>query len=424
MPRKPQGMHATKYLVALSLLAAGVSCEHEIRGELPVVPVPTENPVTEAKRVLGKILFWDEQLSSDDTVACGTCHRPASGGADPRTGINPGRVKGSIDDVIGSPGIVSLDSDGKPVEHPVFGFEPQVSARTSPSNFGALWAGELFWDGRAGPAVVDPLAGDTVIASGGALENQALEALANPAEMAKTGRSWAELTARLVQVRPLALATNLPSDVRNALAERPTYAELFDAAFGNDRMSPVQIAFAIASYERTLVADQAPWDRYRAGDGTALTAQELSGWESFQHLHCTACHVPPLFTNNDFMNVGLRSAEFDAGRQIVSRAPEDSGDVKVPSLRNAGLRPRLSHTGEFATLSAALRFYVNTAPFAERDDIPGIGPYTFSFDFPTQESLRAFIGNALTDPRVAAEAFPFDRPTLRSERPAAGTAQD
>ena len=54
------------------------------RAELPPVPVPAENPITEPKRVLGKILFWDEQLSSDNSVACGTCHRPAWGGADAR----------------------------------------------------------------------------------------------------------------------------------------------------------------------------------------------------------------------------------------------------------------------------------------------------------------------------------------------------
>jgi len=44
-------------------------------------PESFENPVTEQKRVLGKILFWEEQLSSDDTVACGTCHIPAAGGS-------------------------------------------------------------------------------------------------------------------------------------------------------------------------------------------------------------------------------------------------------------------------------------------------------------------------------------------------------
>src|SRR5690606_8183560 len=112
---------------------------------LPPVPVPAENPITEPKRVLGKILFWDEQLSSDDSIACGTCHLPASGGADPRVGRHPGIDPGTIDDVLGSPGIVSLDARGRPVEHPLFGFEPQVTARAAPSSFGGLWADELFW---------------------------------------------------------------------------------------------------------------------------------------------------------------------------------------------------------------------------------------------------------------------------------------
>src|SRR5690606_9132005 len=62
-------------------------------GALPPVPEPAENPTTEEKRVLGKILFWDEQLATDDSVACGTCHRPGSGGADPRVGFYPGTDK-------------------------------------------------------------------------------------------------------------------------------------------------------------------------------------------------------------------------------------------------------------------------------------------------------------------------------------------
>ena len=72
---------------------------------LPPVPVPNENPLTEAKRVLGKFLFWDEQLSSDNTVACGTCHIPANGGADsraPNLSIHPGAnsIFGDADDVV------------------------------------------------------------------------------------------------------------------------------------------------------------------------------------------------------------------------------------------------------------------------------------------------------------------------------------
>lgn len=408
-------MGVSRSLLLIPALAVLVACEAPVRGSLPSVPVPEQNPVTEPKRLLGKVLFWDEQLSSDDSVACGTCHRPASGGADPRAGINPGRLPGTIDDVVGSPGIVRLDGAGQPVEDPVFGFGVQVSARTSPSNFGALWASELFWDGRAGPAFVDPLTGETVIRTGGALEAQALDSLSNPAEMAKSGRRWDELTDKLKDARPLALASDLPADVRKGLAREPAYPALFEAAFGSPGITPVRIAFAIASYERTLVADQTPWDLYRAGDETALTTQQLAGWKNFQDLHCAACHVPPLFTNNDFLNIGLRDVRYDAGREAVTHAMEDAGDIKVPSLRNVGLRPRFMHTGEQTTLTSALRFYIDTAPFEGRDAIPGVGPYTFSFDLITQESLRVFLAETLTDPRVAAEEFPFDRPTLASE---------
>src|SRR5262245_66193908 len=114
--RKGQGFLLALALVASQPLAAG----------LPPVPVPVENPITEQKRVLGKILFWDEQLSSDGSVACGTCHRPAAGGADPRAGRHPGIDKGTIDDVMGSPGIASLDRDGKPPPPPLFGARPAV----------------------------------------------------------------------------------------------------------------------------------------------------------------------------------------------------------------------------------------------------------------------------------------------------------
>ncbi len=64
----------------------GLICLMQIATAQLVTPPPEspENPITEQKSVLGKILFWDEQLSSDDTVACGTCHIPAAGGADPR----------------------------------------------------------------------------------------------------------------------------------------------------------------------------------------------------------------------------------------------------------------------------------------------------------------------------------------------------
>lgn len=407
--------------VALMVALAAGACA-PLSAAVPPVPVPLENPITEPKRVLGKILFWDEQLSSDGSVACGTCHRPAVGGADPRTARHPGVDKGTIDDVHGSPGIVALGRDGKPLSHPVFGDQPQVTERLAPSNFTALWAEELFWDGRAHSGLEDPVTGKVAIAHGGALENQTLIALMNPAEMAKAGRTWAELVTDVQRARPLALATELPPDTAAAIVKSPTYHALFTAAFGNATITPVRIAFAIATYQRTLVSDRTAWDRFDAGDASALSSRALYGWRAFQNFHCNACHTPPLFTNNEFFQVGLRRADFDRGRENVTHDPEDAGEMKVPSLRNVALRPRLMHTGEFTNLGAAIRFYVNTLALPERDGIPGAGLYTFNMSQIDESDLREFIATALTDPRVRDETFPFDRPVLHSERLVAGAS--
>jgi cytochrome c peroxidase len=383
---------------------------------LPPVPVPAENPVTEPKRVLGKMLFWDEQLSSDSSIACGTCHRPAQGGADPRVGRNPGVDKGTIDDVLGSPGIVTLDRDGRPIPNPRFGTGPQITPRAAPSNFGALWANEVFWDGRAGSRVTDPLTGATAVASGGALENQVLSALVASGEMAKRDRSWADVIETVERASPLALASNLPKDVEVARAARATYPALFEAAFGDSTVTPIRIAFAIATYERTLVSDQTPWDRYEAGDASAISGRALYGWRALQAFHCTACHTPPLFTNNQFFEIGVRRAALDLGRELVTHDPADAGDMKVPTLRNAALLPRLMHTGGFGNLGAAIAFYISSPALPERDGIPGFGLYTFNMSQIDVADMREFIEHALVDPRVRDETFPFDRPMLRSER--------
>ncbi len=57
-------------------------CSNGARAQLPPPPVPPQNPITEAKRVLGKMLFWDTQLSSDNSVSCGTCHAVAVPGCE------------------------------------------------------------------------------------------------------------------------------------------------------------------------------------------------------------------------------------------------------------------------------------------------------------------------------------------------------
>jgi cytochrome c peroxidase len=403
-------------VAALLSLGAGAAS-----AALPPVPVPAENPITEPKRVLGKILFWDEQLSSDNTVACGTCHRPGKGGGDPREGANPGKDGkfGTEDDTFGSPGVAHMDRRGMVARHALFGLKPQIGGRTAPSNFGNIWSPTQFWDGRAGPRVIDPDTGRMVIASGGALENQALGPLQNPAEMAKDQRGWADVTAKLQHARPLALASNIPPDMRAALDAHPRYDGLFTAAFGDPKITTVRIAMAIATYERTLVPDQTPYD-LGARPGQPMDPGIQQGLLWMDTAHCTVCHKPPLFTDNLFHNIGVRRAYEDNGRQGVTGDLAQAGAMKTPTLRNAALRASFMHTGEFHTLSEVLNHYAT--PKADADPLPGTGQeYKLRMDDSVRARIIDFMTDALTDPRVAAETFPFDRPTLRSERTAEGS---
>jgi cytochrome c peroxidase len=403
---------------------------------LPPVPVPPENPITEQKRVLGKMLFWDEQLSTSNVVSCGTCHVPARGGADNRIARNPGidLLLNTPDDILGSAGVIRSDSANEFERDPVFALRPQITNRAANSNINSGYATDLFWDGRARSTFTDPQTGLVAIANGGALESQAVAPPTNTIEMAHAGVDWTMVSAKLRTVQPLALSTNIPADVRDALASEPNYPELFRRAFGDDQINARRIAFAIATYQRTLIADQTPWDRFQAGEVNAMSPQQQQGWTLFQQngpgqARCNACHTAPLFTTvnplgQSFRNIGLRPIAEDTGRQIVTGNPGDAGRFKIPSLRNVGLKTTFMHNGMFQVIGPntgipdVLRFYAR-APGAPTQFPQNLDPIIPTIGLPPQNAgpIADFITNALTDPRVANQTFPFDRPTLFVDRP-------
>jgi cytochrome c peroxidase len=384
-------------------------------GVLPPVPAPSQNPVTAEKAVLGKILFWDEQLSSDDAMSCGTCHLPQSNGADPRFGTHPGfdGIFGTIDDPLASPGVVHLDANRHFDPVAAFGLDVQVTGRTAPAAFTSQWSPEQFWDGRAGSRFVEPESGRLSIPVGGSLEAQAVGPIMSTVEMGHDGRTWSEVAQKLSSARPLALATNLPPDVLAALAQDPTYPALFARAFGSTQITAERIGFALATYERTLVADQTPWDRHHQGDPTAMTVSQRQGFQRFRQHQCDACHTPPLFTDHTYRVLGVRPWVEDPGRMDVTQNLADRGAFKVPSLRNTGLKPSYMHNGSMTNLVQVLDFYDHQIPsFPENQD-----PLYAAMSIPAADKtlMLDFLQNALTDPRVAAGLPPFDRPTLRSE---------
>ncbi len=413
--------------VLLSLVGAATLSTAARAQSLGPPPVPPENPITEAKRILGKALFWDEQLSSDNTMACGTCHIPSAGGSDPRVDMgsrHPGLdgVYGGDDDRFASAGVRRHLAGGDAAPDATFGFEAQVTGRRSPTNIGSAFFDELFWDGRATSEFVDPETGLVSIASGGALESQSLGPIISFVEMADEGRTWDDVRTKLENAKPLALATDLNPDLVAALAASPDYPALFATAFGDPAITAERIAYALGTYQRTLHPDQTPWDLYEAGQTSALTNAQRNGLNAFSSSFnkCSECHTPPLFSDGSYRNLGLRDIAEDNGRQGVTGNFDDRGRFKVPTLRNVALRPRFFHHGDpnWSSLFLSVFIYNQGAGFFLDNKDPILSSVFFSPS--TASSIATFL-EALTDPRVAAELPPFDRPTLRSELGPAAT---
>ena len=423
----------------LFLLGAHVACllgsaDTGLRAQLPPAPVPVENPLTPQKALLGKILFWEEQLSSDDTMACASCHQPEHGGSDgrvrrPNQPVNPGAdgLVGTADDIRGSLGVVHRNAAGDFAPVPTFGLQTQVTGRSSNSAVGAAHHAELFWDGRASTVFTDPETQTVAIAFGGALESQSLGPILSTVEMGHDGRTWNDVRAKLQRIEPLRLATNITPDIAAGLAAHPTYPALFASAFGDSAITARRIAFALASYQRTLNPDQTPWDRFMAGNAAAMTPQQVQGWNLFQgNGRCGLCHTPPFFSDDFYHNLGIRPWQEDPGRMNVSQAMPDRGAFKTPSLRNAGLRPAMLHDGSMPALGdpagatnphSMVNLYL-AGGGSFRDNLS-------TFLVPLNQNgvslndmllIEDFVQNALTDPRVAQGLPPFDHPMLRGSR--------
>lgn len=388
--------------------------------EPPVAP--TGNPVTAAKAYLGKALFWDEQMSSTRTVSCGTCHRPAAGGSDPRTGSQfPGSrhpgfdlMFGTPDDVFGSPGVPFNLASGTYVPLADYGFGNQVTGRKSPSYLNAGYSRDgLFWDGRATDVFRDPVTNQVVLSSRAALESQSVGPPVSGVEMAHGGRNWIDVAERIETSRPLALATDIPSALNTWIGGR-TYRQLFEEAFGTPDVTPARIAMAIATHERTLFSDRTPFDRQNARI-EGMTQAELDGMFIFEQANCNVCHSGPLLSNDQFHNIGVRPPVEDRGRGIVTNNAEDNGRFRTPNLRNVELHAPYMHNGRFATLEEVVEFYnrggdFRDAPNFESGIIRPLGLTDYE-----KSALVAFMKRPMTDLRVKHELPPFDRPKLFTE---------
>ncbi|MBL8724410.1 MAG: cytochrome-c peroxidase [Planctomycetes bacterium] len=387
----------------------------------------TANPADIAQRdmvaQLGKTLFWDEQVSVDNTVSCGTCHESKFGGVDGRQGAvaangNFGAF-GVIPQAVSQFGTVDYGFLANP--------SPQIARSvtevTPPTMIGAYVFERLFWDMRAGPDFDDgfgnqlPLFDDWA-----ALEDLAVGPPLSDVEMGHEGLDWSSgfLQSKLNDSFPLAMVdpSTIPPDIQWITSMGAPYSKIFDIVF-NGHSNPAlnsgggvtreRFAAALANYHRMLIPDQAPIDIGR------MTRQQQRGFAIMDRAGCFRCHSatgnPQLAGPGGPLVDPFDNAFSDGQSHSINIAPVRR---KTPTLRNLGLHTKWTSTGHggdgstrvfVASQSDLIRFYEAEPPPL------GTGPLSPA----DRAALADFLFNALTDPRVAAEQFPFDRPQLYSE---------
>jgi cytochrome c peroxidase len=216
--------------------------------------------------------------------------------------------------------------------------------RNSPTLIGVAYTQPLIWDGRAPN-----------------LEKQALGPIRNPLHMNQN--------------------VDLLVQKLNGI---PGYVQRFRKVFGT-AVTPEGIAKALASFERTIVSRDAPFDRYMEGDESAMSEAAVRGMRLFRgKAGCVACHNGPNFSDNGFHNLGVPAPAFiqdrlvqaairfdaermgvkdywnvkeDLGRYLVTKDEKDKGAFKTPTLRNVVETGPYMHNGAFATLEEVIDFY-------------------------------------------------------------------
>ncbi len=192
---------------------------------------------------------------------------------------------------------------------------------------------------RNAPTLVNRAYGKAQFRDGRAasLEEQALQPIENPDEF--------DMTIEEVLVR---------------LKSHGDYPSLFLAAFDREANSE-DMGRALATYVRTIFSGEAPIDRYMSGEREALSEEARKGLGLFRgKANCTACHLGPTFTDEQFHNTGVawRDGELlDVGRFKVTRKQEDRGKFKTPSLREIFRTAPYMHDGSFATLTEVIELY-------------------------------------------------------------------
>ena len=250
-----------------------------------------------------------------------------------------------------------------------FGIHGKQGQRSAPTVWNAAFMTVQFWDGRANT-----------------LEDQAKGPIVNPIEMGMDDHNIA-----IQRIQKI-----------------PGYQKAFEKVFGPKSINIDNVAKAIASYERTLITPNSPFDRYMAGNKKALSAEAIKGMDLVQTVGCVACHNGPNFAGPQlpigsgfFMKFPtFPGSEYDkkynltedTGRFTVTNKPEDKNMWRVPTWRNVALTAPYFHNGSVKTLDEAVRVMAKTQlnKDLKPEEVTAIVAFLNSLtgEFPKQNMVR------------------------------------
>ena len=138
------------------------------------------------------------------------------------------------------------------------------------------------------------------------------------------------------------------------------YVDRFEKVFGTKDFNIDHVAMAIATFERTVLSGNSPFDKYKAGDKKAMTASQVRGMGVFfDKAQCDRCHIGFNFTDGSYENVGIGmdKPNPDLGRYLVTKNEEHKGAFKTPTLREIEHTAPYMHDGRFKTLEEVVEHY-------------------------------------------------------------------
>ena len=208
------------------------------------------------------------------------------------------------------------------------GFGSKELGRRTPTILNVAWGEEYFWDGRAD-----------------SLEEQALGPIKSAGEM------------------------NLPLDKMVArISGISRYKPLFDKAYPGENINEKTVAKAIATFERTIVSGNAPFDEWVNGREDAISESAKHGFDLFNtKALCVQCHAGWNFTDDGFHDIGVADGDIGRGK-VLPGIPAVQHAFKTPTLRNVAERRPYLHNGSEKTLDDVMHFY-NAGGREKRDSL-------------------------------------------------------